>query len=182
MKCASNWALIYSLEITLVLDFHSSESGIMQRKTSIYICEHTHACAVESIVPAILTIIKYLRSVLQLQELEELNVFVMCWFFLMFQQRLMIQPLDRNNGLKAFSCSNPAAEHAASQRKKGEERNLRNYGARVLSSPRHKPHSLQGKDWLWPIRESQQVLREAMNRIQDSLQCLKDENIKKNYE
>lgn len=70
---------------------------------------------------------------------------------------------DRSNGLKAFSCSNPAAACQLSEKKGAWEIMSQSF---VFS--KYKPQSLQDKDWLRPIRESQEVSWEAMVRIQDS--------------
>jgi len=112
--------------------------------TSIYTCVHTQACVVEQTVPTILS--KYPRPFLQLQKLEDI-----CYLLIFFNVSARINDTVTLTGITAWKLSvlPILPQHVTSQRKKF----LRNYGAKVLFSPKHKPYSLQGNDQLRPNRE-----------------------------
>lgn len=145
----------------LALDFHSSPWGRMQRKISRCTCAQTHAHAVERTVPTTLIIIKHQTSFLSYRNFKLMFICLVLIFTVSW--KTTDTDTDRNNSLKAFSCSNPAAACQLSEKKGVWEIMSQGF---VFS--KDKSQSLQGKDWLQPIRESQEVLWEALVRIQDS--------------
>lgn len=139
----------------------------MQRKISIYTCACTHACAWERIVPATLIIIKYPRSLLQLQKPEEVNVFVVCWFFFL-NISAKINDTATLTGVIAWKLSAVLMlpPHATSQKKNKfweitEPRFCFLQNTSHITVKVKTEYGLLGK-------ELQEVLWEAMIRIQDS--------------
>lgn len=135
------------------------------KKISIYSCMHTHACAMERTVPTTLTIIKYPRSFLQLQKLDE----VVCYILSFFNVSAKINDavaLTGINSWKAFSPSNSATACHLSE-KKISFWEIMEPRFCLLQNTSHVAFSVK-TDYGLLGKGSQQVLWEATIRIQDS--------------